>query len=216
MRDEFYGDISNFEIMRTDVLIVVDVQNDFCPGGALAVSNGDVVAGLASYHANGFHNVVLTQDWHPEKHVSFASTHGAELFSTIEVSYGQSDGQQVMWPEHCVEGTDGADFHPSLDVSSAKLIIRKGSNKGVDSYSAVKEADGSSTGLVGYLKEKGIKRAFVCGIATDFCVSWTAIDLANAGFETMVIDHACAAIDLDGSLDKAWADMAEAGVKRLL
>lgn len=211
MTDQIFGDITNFDIKNSDVLIIVDVQNDFCPGGALAVINGDYVAKIASHWAGSFHNVVLTQDWHPEKHVSFASTHGADLFSVTDVPYGK----QVMWPEHCVEGTEGADFHPDLDVSSAKLIIRKGSNLGVDSYSAVKEADGSSTGLVGYLKEKGITRAFVCGIATDFCVAWTAIDLANAGFDTLVIDHACAGIDLDGSLDKAWADMTAAGVKRL-
>lgn len=211
MTEQIFGDITNFEITNSDVLIVVDVQNDFCPGGALAVINGDYVAKIASHWAGLFHNVVLTQDWHPEKHVSFASTHDADLFSVIDVPYGK----QVMWPEHCVEGTEGADFHPDLDVSAAKLIIRKGSNLGVDSYSAVKEADGSSTGLVGYLREKGIMRAFVCGIATDFCVAWTAIDLANAGFDTLVIEHACADIDLDGSLDKAWADMTAAGVKRL-
>jgi nicotinamidase/pyrazinamidase len=196
----------------TDVLIVVDVQNDFCPGGALAVSGGDAVVPVVNTLARRFRNVVLTQDWHTPGHASFASAHaGKAPFETTEMPYGI----QVLWPDHCVMGTAGARLHALLDVPHAQLIIRKGYHPDVDSYSAFREADRTTqTGLAGYLKERGIRRCFVVGLATDYCVGWTAIDARAAGFDAVVIEDACRAIDLGGSLAKAWDDMAAAGVAR--
>jgi nicotinamidase/pyrazinamidase len=193
-------------------LVVVDVQNDFMPGGALAVPRGDEVVPLINRLAARFENVVLTQDWHPRRHVSFASSHrGKQPFETIELSYGI----QVLWPDHCVQGTSGAALHEDLDAGKAQLVIRKGHHAGIDSYSAFLEADRrTATGLAGYLKERKLQKLYVCGLATDFCVAWTALDARAAGFDTTVIEHACRAIDLAGSLARAWSDMTAAGVKR--
>jgi nicotinamidase/pyrazinamidase len=194
-------------------LIVVDVQNDFIPGGALAVPTGDEVVPVINRLAARFENVVLTQDWHPRRHASFASSHpGKKPFETIELPYGR----QVLWPDHCVQGTSGAALHADLDVTKAQVVIRKGHHRDIDSYSAFLEADRkTTTGLAGYLKERGFKKLYVCGLATDFCVAWTALDARAAGFDTKVIEDASRAIDLDGSLSRAWADMASAGVKRV-
>ena len=199
--------------MRDTCLVVVDVQNDFIPGGALAVPRGDEVVPMINRLVGRFDNVVLTQDWHPRRHASFASAHsGKKPFETIELAYGQ----QVLWPDHCVQGTSGAAFHPDLDVTKAQVVIRKGHHRDIDSYSAFLEADRkTATGLAGYLKERGLARLFVCGLATDFCVAWTALDARAAGFDTTVIEDASRAIDLEGSLSRAWADMTAAGVKRI-
>jgi nicotinamidase/pyrazinamidase len=198
--------------MRGACLIVVDVQNDFCPGGALAVPKGDEVVPVINRLAARFDNVVLTQDWHPRGHASFASAHrGKKPFETIDLPYGK----QVLWPDHCVQGTSGAAIHEEVDVSRAQLIIRKGHHQAIDSYSGFLEADRkTTTGLAGYLKEKELKSLFVCGLATDFCVAWTALDGRKAGFEVSVIEDACRAIDLEGSLARAWTDMHAAGVKQ--
>ncbi|MGE7468051.1 bifunctional nicotinamidase/pyrazinamidase [Bosea sp. NPDC003192] len=193
-------------------LIVVDVQNDFCPGGSLAVAGGDEIVPLVNELGKRFGIVVLTQDWHPAGHSSFASSHpGKGPFETVAMPYGT----QVLWPEHCVWGSEGAAFHPALDLDMAQAVIRKGCRRDVDSYSGFVEADRTTpTGLGGYLKERGIARVLVVGLATDFCVNWTAQDAARHGFETVVIEEACRAIDLDGSLDRAWAEMAALGVGR--
>ncbi|MEW5862716.1 MAG: bifunctional nicotinamidase/pyrazinamidase [Pseudomonadota bacterium] len=198
--------------MRDACLIVVDVQNDFIPGGALAVPRGDEVVPVINRTAARFENVVLTQDWHPKGHASFASSHpGRKPFETITLAYGP----QVLWPDHCVQGTSGAALHEDLAVPHAQLIVRKGHHRDIDSYSAFLEADRKTpTGLAGYLRERGFTRLYVCGLATDFCVAWTALDARAAGFETTVIEDACRAIDLEGSLEKAWREMARAGVKR--
>jgi len=196
-----------------DALIVVDVQNDFCPGGRLAVQKGDEVVPLVNALANHFANVVLTQDWHPPGHQSFATSHpGRKPFDSIRLPYGE----QVLWPDHCVQGSDGAALHKDLSVPQAQLLIRKGYNKDVDSYSAFLEADRKTrTGLEGYLEERGIKRVFVCGLATDFCVAWTALDARKLGFAAAVIEDACRAIDNQGSLAAAWEKMEKAGVTRV-
>ena len=198
--------------MKHACLVVVDVQNDFIPGGALAVPRGDEVVPVINRLAARFDNVVLTQDWHPRGHASFASSHaGKKPFETIELSYGT----QVLWPDHCVQGTPGAAFHPDLDVARAQLVIRKGYHRDIDSYSGFLEADRKTrTGLAGYLRERKLKTLYVCGLATDFCVAWTALDARAAGFDTTVIEDASRAIDLDGSLAKAWSELAAAGVKR--
>jgi nicotinamidase/pyrazinamidase len=193
-------------------LIVVDVQNDFMPGGALAVPHGDEVVPLINQLAARFENVVLTQDWHPRGHASFASAHpGKKPFETIQLAYGA----QVLWPDHCVQGTPGAAFHSDLNLTKAQLVIRKGHHRDIDSYSGFLEADRkTTTGLAGYLSERGLESLYVCGLATDFCVAWTALDARAAGFEVTVIEDACRAIDLDGSLARAWSDMTSAGIKR--
>lgn len=194
-------------------LIVIDVQKDFCHGGSLAVPDGDAVVAPINALMERFEHVVLTQDWHPRGHLSFASSHpGKTPFETVALPYGQ----QVLWPDHCVMGTKGADFHPGLDPRSAQAIIRKGTRAGVDSYSGFLEADRRTpTGLGGYLRERGIGRVVLAGLATDFCVHWTAIDARAAGFETYVLEEACRAIDADGSLARAWEAMDKAGVKRI-
>jgi nicotinamidase/pyrazinamidase len=201
------------KISDRDVLLVVDVQNDFCPGGSLAVPEGDKVVPAANRLMAVFPHVVLTQDWHPQGHQSFASTHpGRAPFETVEVEYGP----QVLWPDHCVQGTLGAAFHRGLEVNRAELIIRKGFRPAIDSYSAFYENDRrTGTGLAGYLRERGFRRLFLAGIATDFCVKWSALDGRREGFEVAVLEDACAGIDLDGSLAAAWAEMAAAGVRRL-
>jgi len=193
-----------------DILIIVDVQNDFCPGGALAVPQGDEVVPAVNRLAAEFAHVVLTQDWHPRGHASFARSHrGRQPFDTIEVSYGE----QILWPDHCVQGTRGADFHTDLDVSHAELVLRKGFRTAIDSYSAFFENDRRTpTGLVAYLKERRFERVTLCGLATDFCVFYSALDGRQAGFEVTVVTDACRGIDVDGSLARAMRSMNEAGV----
>jgi nicotinamidase/pyrazinamidase len=193
-----------------DVLLIVDVQNDFCPGGALAVPEGDAIVPAVNRLATSFAHVILTQDWHPRGHASFASTHpGKRPFDAIEVSYGT----QTLWPDHCVQGTQGAAFHPNLDVPHAELVLRKGFRSAIDSYSAFRENDRrTATGLAGYLKERGVERITLCGLATDFCVAFSAIDARQAGFEVSVVTSACRAIDIDTSLAHAMRSMGEAGV----
>jgi nicotinamidase/pyrazinamidase len=196
----------------TDVLIVVDVQNDFLPGGSLAVPNGDEVIAPINGLARHFVHVILTQDWHTPQHISFASSHpGRQPFEMIKLADG---GDQVLWPDHCVQGSRGAAIAEGLQIPAAELIIRKGYHPDVDSYSAFKEADRRTrTGLAGYLGERGLRRIFVAGLATDFCVGWTAVDARTAGFETYVVEDAARGIDAGGSLAKALAEMKEAGVK---
>jgi nicotinamidase/pyrazinamidase len=196
----------------TDCLIVVDVQNDFCPGGALEVKHGDEIVPLVNQLARKFENVVLTQDWHTAGHISFASSHaGKKPFETKRLRYGE----QVMWPDHCVQGTRGAALHDGLDVPHAQLVIRKGFHPKVDSYSGFLEADRKTkTGLDGYLRSRGVKRVYCVGLATDFCVAWTALDARRFRFDAVVIEDACRAIDNAGSLEIAWREMRKAGVKR--
>jgi nicotinamidase/pyrazinamidase len=196
-----------------EVLVVVDVQNDFCPGGALAVPQGDEIVSTVNRLAAGFAHVILTQDWHPRGHASFASSHpGRHPFETIELSYGQ----QILWPDHCVQGTQGAAFHPGLDVPQAELVVRKGFRSAIDSYSAFRENDHRTlTGLAGYLKERGFERISLCGLATDFCVLFSAIDGREADFAVSVVTSACRGIDVDGSFARAMRSMNEAGVALL-
>jgi nicotinamidase/pyrazinamidase len=196
-----------------DVLLVIDVQNCFTPGGSLAVKDGDAIIPVINRLAGGFQHVVLTQDWHTPGHVSFASSHpGKKPFETTSLPYGT----QVLWPDHCVQGTEGAALHKDLKIPQAELVIRKGYRQHMDSYSAFYEADGKTpTGLAGYLRERGLKQVFLVGLATDFCVAWSALDARKAGFEAVVIEDACRGIDVNGSLAKAWQDMQGAGVKRV-
>ncbi|WP_028216400.1 bifunctional nicotinamidase/pyrazinamidase [Paraburkholderia oxyphila] len=195
-----------------DVLLLIDLQYDFMPGGALAVAHGDEVVPVANRLAQAFRNVVLTQDWHPAEHVSFAGNHaGRQPFETIALPYGE----QVLWPTHCVQGTEGAALHRDLAVPHARAVIRKGHHANVDSYSAFLEADRTTpTGLAGYLRDLGVKRVYCCGLATDYCVAWSALDARAAGFETVLIEDASRAIDLNGSLATAWQQLSAAGVKR--
>ncbi len=194
-------------------LIVVDVQNGFCDGGNLAVAGGAQVVPIINRLALVFANIVVTQDWHPAGHASFASAHpGKTAFDTTEMFYGS----QVLWPDHCVQGTPDAALHDDLHLPTAQLIIRKGFHAGIDSYSAFMEADRQTqTGLEAYLKQRGIRSVYVVGLATDFCVAWTALDARTAGFETSVVEDACRAIDMNGSLAAAWEHMQSQGVKRL-
>ncbi|WP_061137463.1 bifunctional nicotinamidase/pyrazinamidase [Caballeronia fortuita] len=196
-----------------DVLLAVDVQYDFMPGGALAVARGDEVVPVINRLARAFSHVVLTQDWHPRSHVSFAANHaGRKPFETMTLPYGE----QVLWPVHCVQDTQGAALHRDLHVPHARLVIRKGHHEHVDSYSAFLEADRvTPTGLEGYLRNVGAKRVWLAGLATDYCVAWSALDARAAGFEVTVIEDACRAIDLDGSLARAWQNMRDAGIERV-
>jgi nicotinamidase/pyrazinamidase len=196
-----------------DVLAVIDVQNCFVPGGTLPVPEGDKIIPIINRLAPVFRHVVLTQDWHTPGHVSFASSHpGKKPFETIQLPYGM----QVLWPDHCVQGTPDADLHKDLRVPHAQLVIRKGYRPHVDSYSAFLEADRNTmTGLTGYLRERGFKQVFLVGLATDFCVAWSALDARRSGFAAYVIEDATRGIDAGGSLGKAWADMSGAGVKRI-
>lgn len=191
-------------------LVVIDPQNDFCPGGALAVADGDSIMQPINEMMGAFDLVILTQDWHPEGHSSFASSHdGAAPFTLTEMPYGP----QVLWPDHCIQGSDGAAFHPALDTMRADVVIRKGSNPAVDSYSAFFENDkATATGLAGLLRDRGCEDLTMVGLATDYCVAWSALDGVANGFRVEVRLPACRAIDLDGSLDKALADMRAAGV----
>lgn len=194
----------------SDVLLVTDIQNDFCPGGALAVPRGDEIVPIVNRLARCFAHVILVQDWHPKGHISFASSHsGKRPFESIELDYGP----QTLWPDHCVQGTAGAAFHAGLEVPHAELLIRKGFHKNIDSYSAFYENDRTTpTGLGGYLRERGLRRVFLVGLATDYCIRFSAVDARREGFEAVVIETACRAIDLEGSLRDALAEMKAAGV----
>jgi nicotinamidase/pyrazinamidase len=196
-----------------DVLLVVDVQNCFVPGGTLPVPGGDQIIPLINRLARGFEHVVLTQDWHTPGHASFASSHpGKKPFETVSAPYGT----QVLWPDHGVQGTADADLHPALQIPHAELILRKGYRRHIDSYSAFYEADGKTpTGLAGYLKDRGLHQVFLVGLATDFCVAWSALDARKAGFAAAVVEDATRGIDTGGSLAKSWQDMTDAGVRRL-
>lgn len=195
------------------MLAVIDVQNCFVPGGTLPVPDGDKIIPIINRLAPAFAHVVMTQDWHTPGHISFASSHaGKKPFDTVQLPYGT----QVLWPDHCIQGTPDAELHRELRIPHAELIIRKGYRQPVDSYSAFLEADRRTpTGLTGYLRERGLKRVFFTGLATDFCVAWSALDALKAGFEAYVIEDATRGIDAGGSLGKAWADMTSAGVKRV-
>ncbi|HUN46833.1 MAG TPA: bifunctional nicotinamidase/pyrazinamidase [Stellaceae bacterium] len=199
-------------LSERDILIVVDVQNDFCPGGALGVARGDEVVAAANRLAQRFPHVVLTQDWHRPGHLSFASSHaGRRPYETVELFYGR----QILWPDHCVAGSDGAAFHRQLEIPHAELVVRKGFRVEIDSYSAFYENDRTTpTGLGGYLRERRFSRIFLAGLATDFCVHYSALDARREGFDAVVVEDACRGIDLDGSLARAWAQMLEAGVRR--
>lgn len=198
------------KISDHDVLLVIDVQNDFCTGGALAVPGGEKVVPAVNRIAQKFANVVLTQDWHPEDHVSFAPNHpGKQPFQTIELDYGI----QVLWPTHCVKGTAGAEFHRDLDIARANLVVRKGFRRGIDSYSALFENDKRTpTGLLGYLRERELKTVFVTGLALDFCVRFSAEDARKAGFEVAVIEDACRGIDLGGTVAATHQSFRDLGI----
>jgi nicotinamidase/pyrazinamidase len=198
-------------IRPTDALLVIDMQNDFCPGGALAVERGDEVVPLINRLGQRFEHVILTQDWHPANHISFASSHPGKLpFETTELDYGT----QTLWPDHCVQGTPGADFHPGLNLPHAELILRKGFRPHIDSYSAFLEDDHTTpTGLASYLRERSLKRLFLCGLAYDFCVRFSAIDGAAAGFECIVIEDATRAVRLPGSIEETKSAFRAAGIR---
>lgn len=202
-----------FVTTESDVLLIVDVQNDFLPGGALPVPDGDAVVGPCCDLAAKFSHVVLTQDWHPAGHVSFASSHpGKRVLDMVALADGRA---QLLWPDHCLQGSHGAAIADDLAVPQAELVIRKGYRRELDSYSAFVEADGrTATGLAGYLRERKLKRVVVCGLATDFCAGWSAIDAARAGFETWLVEDATRGIDANGSMARAFADMSAAGVRR--
>lgn len=206
--------MTDLALRPDDAFLVIDMQYDFLPGGALAVPDGDAViapinALVKRFHRAGAH-ILLTQDWHPPGHSSFASSHeGAQPFTQIEMPYGP----QTLWPDHCVQGTRGAEIVRNLEVECAELVIRKGFNRAIDSYSAFREADRETmTGLGGYLRERGLRRVFCAGLALDFCVFWSARDAVEAGFETVLVTDACRAIDMDGSREAALTAMREAGV----
>lgn len=200
-------------IRERDVLLVVDVQNDFCPGGGLAVPRGDEVVSAINDLASRFEHVVLTQDWHPPGHRSFASSHpGKRPYDTIEVTYGT----QILWPDHCVQGTVGAELRSDLRVRHATLVIRKGFHPDIDSYSTFRENDRvTPTGLAGYLRERGLERVFLAGLAYDFCVRYSAEDATREGFAALVVEDACRAIDVDGSAEAARRSLAALGVPSL-
>lgn len=201
-------------MQKNTALIVVDVQNGFTSGGNLAVAHAEQIIPYINQLAQYFDNIVITQDWHPHNHVSFAENHvGKKAFDSIELDYGT----QVLWPAHCIQGTPDAELHPDLHLPTAQLIIRKGFHVQIDSYSAFMEADQkTTTGLAGYLKAREIDTVFIVGIATDFCIAWTAIDACKLGFKTYVIADATKGIDLNGSLQQAWQEMFAHGVQRIL
>jgi nicotinamidase/pyrazinamidase len=200
---------SGIAVRDSDLLLVVDIQNDFCPGGMLAVPHGDEVVPLVNRLAGKFPHVALTQDWHPPGHLSFASSHpGRNPFETVTLSYGA----QILWPDHCVQGTPGAEFHPALNIPHAALVVRKGFRRAIDSYSAFFENDRrTSTGLTGYLRERGLERVFLAGLALDFCVRYSAEDAHRQGFAVIVVEDACRAIDVEGSLDATRQSLAALG-----
>lgn len=196
----------------TDALLLIDVQPDFMPGGKLAIAHGDEVLGPINALARRFDHVLLTQDWHPPQHISFASTHGRQPLETITIPYGE----QTLWPEHCLQQTAGAALHPLLDVAHAELILRKGFRRQIDSYSAFFENDHASpTGLAGYLRERGLQRLFLAGLAYDFCVRYSAVDGKQLGFETFVLEDATRAVDAPGTMEAANQDFAAHQVPRL-
>lgn len=197
--------------MTNEAFVIIDVQNDFCPGGALAVAGGNEIVPIINRLQNRYENIVITQDWHPANHSSFAANHtDADPYSMVTMPYGE----QILWPTHCVQGTGGAAFHPDLETDSAATIIRKGYRESIDSYSAFFENDHTTpTGLSGYLREAGIDAIVLAGLATDFCVRYSAVDAAKLGFDVTLIEDACRAIDLDGSLDAAMREMGDNGVK---
>jgi nicotinamidase/pyrazinamidase len=200
-------------MLSTDALLVIDMQIDFLPGGALEVKDGDaIIPGINALAAN-FEHVVLTQDWHPQGHISFASTHGLQPFTdTIEAPYGT----QTLWPDHCLQGSPGAELHPDLDIPHTELILRKGFRVGIDSYSAFTENDGvTPTGLAGYLRERGLKRLFLTGLAYDFCVGFSALAAAKLGFEAIVVEDLSRAVGLPGTVERANAAFAAASVRRI-
>jgi nicotinamidase/pyrazinamidase len=201
------------QLQSTDALLVIDVQNDFMPGGALAVTDGDAIVPLINTLAKKFDHVLLTQDWHPVQHVSFASTHkNKQPFETIEAPYGT----QTLWPEHVLQHTEGAAFHPALHIPHAELILRKGFRPHIDSYSAFLENDHATpTGLAGYLRERGLNRLFLCGLAYDFCVRYSAIDGKNLGFETIVIEDATRPVNLPNTVVETNEVLAAAKVPRI-
>lgn len=196
-----------------DVLLVVDIQNDFCPGGRLAVPQGDQIVGPVNRLIRRFDHVVLTQDWHPEDHASFASSHPSKrAYETIQLAYGA----QILWPDHCIQGTPGADFHPRLEATRAELVLRKGFHRGIDSYSAFFENDRRTpTGLAGYLRDRGFGRILMAGLAYDFCVLWSAEDARRLGFEVVVVADACRALDVGGSKLDARKRMERAGAAQI-
>jgi nicotinamidase/pyrazinamidase len=202
--------LSSMQITDSDVLLVIDLQNDFCPGGQLAVAGGDSVIQPIQRVAQCFEHVILTQDWHPADHFSFASTHpGKRPFEQVNASYGL----QTLWPDHCVQGTKGAQFHPDLSLTQAELILRKGFRRTIDSYSAFFENDrATSTGLAGYLRERGLTRVLLAGLAYDYCVGYSALDARRLGFPAFVLRDACRAIDLNGSVATIETEFAKAGV----
>jgi nicotinamidase/pyrazinamidase len=201
--------------MRTtqNVLLVIDVQNDFCPGGALAVADGDAVIDPIHRVAQHFQHIILTQDWHTPDHHSFASAHpGKKPFEQIELAYGP----QTLWPDHCVQGTRGADFHPALQLTCAELILRKGFRRSIDSYSAFFENDRTTaTGLAGYMRERGLNRVFLTGLAYDYCVGYSALDARRLGLPAVILRDACRAIDLNGSVAEIERQFAAAGVQQM-
>ena len=201
------------KITSTDVLLVVDIQNDFCPGGALAVADGDAVIEPIHRAAQFFQHIILTQDWHTPDHNSFASAHpGKKPFEQIELDYGT----QTLWPDHCVQGTRGADFHPALQLTRAELILRKGFRRAIDSYSAFFENDRTTaTGLAGYLRERGLNRVFLAGLAYDYCVAYSALDARRIGLPVVILRDACRAIDLKGSVAEIERQFAAAGVEQM-
>jgi len=194
-------------------LLIVDIQNDFCPGGALEVPEGDTIIPVINKLSQQFDAVIQTQDWHPEGHSSFASSHGGKNpFDTIEMPYGE----QVLWPDHCVQGSQGADFHPDLKTNQSQLIIRKGFRKDIDSYSTFYENDHrTTTGLTGYLTERNIDTLYIAGLATDFCVKWSVLDGLKEGFDLYVIEDAVKGIDIEGSVDQAWTEMLQDGAQKI-
>lgn len=201
---------SRYAVGPKDVLLVVDIQNDFCPSGALAVPRGDAIVPVINRLAQSFEHVVLTQDWHPNGHLSFASSHpGKKPFDVIEVAYGR----QELWPDHCIQGSVGAEFRADLAIPRAELILRKGFHRAIDSYSAFRENDRTTrTGLAAYLRERGFDRVFLAGLAFDFCVRFSAEDAQDDGFSTVVIEEACAAIDIAGSLAATRATFQERNI----
>lgn len=196
-----------------EALLIIDVQNDFCPGGALEVPKGDEVVPTINELSDQFDIVIQTQDWHPAGHSSFASSHdGKKPFDTIDMPYGT----QVLWPDHCVQGSEGAEFHPDLNTDRSQLIVRKGFRKEIDSYSAFFENDDATpTGLTGYLHERNISTLYAVGLATDFCVKWSVLDGLEEGFELFVVEDAVKGIDLEGSVSQAWEQMSEAGARKV-
>ncbi|MBE3638305.1 bifunctional nicotinamidase/pyrazinamidase [Mangrovicoccus algicola] len=196
---------------ETDALVAIDIQTDFCPGGALAVPGGDAVVGPANALMDDFATVVLSQDWHPAGHSSFATSHpGKTPFETVQMPYGT----QVLWPDHCLQGSPGAAFHPGLRTDAAQMVVRKGFRPGIDSYSAFFENDQATpTGLHGYLRERGVSRVMLCGLATDFCVAFSALDAARLGYEVELSLAATRGIDIDGSVEAALQRMRGAGVR---